>query len=165
MLYEPSILMILPFVGLLLVIALAPLVCPKLWSAHYPKVSFAFAAMTLCYYLFYSTFSRQKDSASYRNEYISFIALIGSLFVVSGGIHISVKGESKPGENTLFLLIGAVTANLLGTTGASMLLIRPWIRMNKYRITAYHIVFFIFIVSNVGGCLTPIGDPPYFWAI
>ena len=96
------------------------------------------------------------------HEYVSFIALIGSLFVVSGGIHINVKGEATPLKNVLFLLIGAIVANLLGTTGASMLLIRPWIRMNKYRITAHHIVFFIFIVSNVGGCLTPIGDPPLF---
>lgn len=162
MLYEPSIWMILPFVGLLLVIAFAPLVCPKFWGAHYPKISFAFAVITLCYYLFILPSPAKKTVLHTANEYISFIALIGSLFVVSGGIHISVKGESKPGENTLFLLIGAVTANLLGTTGASMLLIRPWIRMNKYRITAYHIVFFIFIVSNVGGCLTPIGDPPLF---
>jgi Na+/H+ antiporter NhaD/arsenite permease-like protein len=64
--------------------------------------------------------------------------------------------------NVVFLLIGAVIANVIGTTGASMLLIRPWIRMNKYRITSFHVVFFIFIVSNVGGCLTPIGDPPLF---
>src|SRR5206468_3988727 len=96
------------------------------------------------------------------HEYFSFIALIGSLFVVSGGIHISVKGEATPLANVVFLFIGAVIANLLGTTGASMLLIRPWLRMNKYRVTAHHIVFFIFIVSNIGGCLTPIGDPPLF---
>ncbi|MEJ7839838.1 MAG: sodium:proton antiporter, partial [Thermomicrobiales bacterium] len=64
--------------------------------------------------------------------------------------------------NCLYLLIGAVLANVIGTTGASMLLIRPWLRMNKYRVTAFHVVFFIFIVSNVGGCLTPIGDPPLF---
>jgi Na+/H+ antiporter NhaD/arsenite permease-like protein len=96
------------------------------------------------------------------HEYVSFIALIGSLYVVSGGIHIRVKGEATPLVNTVFLLVGAVIANLLGTTGASMLLIRPWIRMNKYRITGYHIVFFIFLVSNVGGCLTPVGDPPLF---
>src|SRR5262249_40594290 len=95
-------------------------------------------------------------------EYIKFIALIGSLFVVSGGIHINVKGQATPLANVTFLLIGAVSANVLGTTGASMLLIRPWLRMNKYRLTAYHVVFFIFIVSNVGGCLTPIGDPPLF---
>jgi len=81
---------------------------------------------------------------------------------VSGGIHINVKGEATPLVNTVFLGIGAVVANLLGTTGASMLMIRPWLRMNKYRITALHVVFFIFIVSNVGGCLTPIGDPPLF---
>ncbi|HTH46105.1 MAG TPA: sodium:proton antiporter [Candidatus Limnocylindria bacterium] len=96
------------------------------------------------------------------HEYVSFIALIGSLYVVSGGIHISVRGETTPGFNTGFLLIGALMANLLGTTGASMLLIRPWLRMNKYRLTGHHVVFFIFIVSNVGGCLTPIGDPPLF---
>src|SRR5262249_30503462 len=95
-------------------------------------------------------------------EYVQFIALIGSLFVVSGGIHINVKGEATPLANVVFLFIGAVTANVLGTTGASMLLIRPWLRMNKYRVTGHHVVFFIFVVSNVGGCLTPIGDPPLF---
>ena len=96
------------------------------------------------------------------HDYTSFIALIGSLFVVSGGIHISVKGEATPLGNVVFLFIGAVVANVLGTTGAAMLLIRPWIRMNRYRVTAHHIAFFIFIVANVGGCLTPIGDPPLF---
>jgi Na+/H+ antiporter NhaD/arsenite permease-like protein len=96
------------------------------------------------------------------HEYVSFIALIGSLFIVAGGIHIRVRGESTPLRNTLFLACGAVLANFIGTTGASMLMIRPWIRMNKYRITAFHVVFFIFIVSNAGGALTPIGDPPLF---
>src|SRR5262249_39115554 len=79
-----------------------------------------------------------------------------------GGILIHVKGESTPWGNVVFLALGAVLANVLGTTGASMLLIRPWLRSNKYRITAHHVVFFIFIVANVGGCLTPIGDPPLF---
>ena len=106
--------------------------------------------------------AHQPARAASGTEYVSFIALIGSLFVVSGGIHINVKGEATPLKNVLFLFVGAVLANVLGTTGASMLLIRPWIRMNKYRITAHHVVFFIFIVSNVGGCLTPIGDPPLF---
>ena len=82
--------------------------------------------------------------------------------MVSGGIYIRVKGEATPTRNCLYLIVGAVLANVLGTTGASMMLIRPWIRMNKYRITGFHIPFFIFIVSNVGGCLTPIGDPPLF---
>jgi len=81
---------------------------------------------------------------------------------VSGGIHIRVKGEATPLDNVVFLGVGGVVANVLGTTGASMLLIRPWLRMNKYRVTGHHVVFFIFIVSNIGGCLTPIGDPPLF---
>src|SRR4030095_5518236 len=95
-------------------------------------------------------------------EYFSFITFIGALFVVAGGIHLRTKGEATPTVNTLFLGAGAVLANLLGTTGASMLLIRPWIRMNKYRFNALHAAFFIIVVSNVGGCLTPIGDPPLF---
>lgn len=81
---------------------------------------------------------------------------------MSGGIHIQVRGETTPTFNTAFLFLGALLANLLGTTGASMLLIRPWLRMNQYRLTEHHVVFFILIVSNVGGCLTPIGDPPLF---
>jgi Na+/H+ antiporter NhaD/arsenite permease-like protein len=152
--------MILPFGVLLATFALAPLLAPKWWHRHYPKVACSLGAITVCYYLFGLHAHSRVLHVAY--EYISFIALIGSLFVVSGGIHINVKGEATPGVNVAFLLIGALIANVLGTTGASMLLIRPWIRMNKYRVTAHHIVFFIFIVSNVGGCLTPIGDPPLF---
>jgi len=150
----------LPFGMLLTAIALAPLCFADWWGRHYAKVSFALAAVVVLYYcLGLGASTKVLQTAE---EYISFIALIGSLFVVSGGIHINVKGEATPLANTLFLLTGAVLANLLGTTGASMLLIRPWLRMNKYRVTAHHVVFFIFIVSNVGGCLTPIGDPPLF---
>jgi Na+/H+ antiporter NhaD/arsenite permease-like protein len=157
---DPNPWMILPFGILLAAIALMPLLAGEWWSKHYTKVALGLAVITLCYYLFVlHARSRVLDVA---HEYVSFIALIGSLFVVSGGIHIAVKGEATPFTNVVFLFVGAVLANLLGTTGASMLLIRPWIRMNKYRITAHHIVFFIFIVSNVGGCLTPIGDPPLF---
>ena len=152
--------MILPFVALLAAIALAPLFFSDWWSKHYPKVAIGLGAITVTYYLF--GLHAQERVLHVAHEYVSFIALIGSLFVVSGGIHLNVKGEATPRANTVFLLVGAVVANLLGTTGASMLLIRPWIRMNKYRITAHHIVFFIFVVSNVGGCLTPIGDPPLF---
>ena len=156
----PNPLMILPFVILLGTIALAPLLAGNWWLKHYPKVAIGLGAITLGYYLFgLHAGTRVLHVAQ---EYVSFIALIGSLYVVSGGIHIRVKGEATPLTNVIFLLIGALLANVLGTTGASMLLIRPWIRMNKYRITAHHIVFFIFIVSNVGGCLTPIGDPPLF---
>ena len=154
--------MILPFGLLLGVIALAPLVFAGWWARHYPKVSFGLGAVTLAYYLAFLPKAAVQTVGHTAHEYFSFIALIGSLFVVSGGIHITVKGAATPWENVVFLFVGAVIANLLGTTGASMLLIRPWLRMNKYRVTAHHVVFFIFIVSNVGGCLTPIGDPPLF---
>jgi len=157
---QPHTWMIVPFVILLMSIALAPLFFAEFWHKHYPKVALILAAITISYYLGY--LKAPEKVLHVGHEYISFIALIGSLFVVSGGIHIMVKGEATPLANVVFLLIGAVIANVLGTTGASMLLIRPWIRMNKYRITAHHIVFFIFIVSNIGGCLTPIGDPPLF---
>jgi len=159
---QPNPWMILPFGVLLGTIALAPLFLADWWSRHYPKVALSLAAITLTYYGFFLPSAARTTMAHTAHDYLSFIALIGSLFVVSGGIHLSVKGEATPWANTVFLFIGAVVANVLGTTGASMLLIRPWLRMNKYRITAHHVVFFIFIVSNVGGCLTPIGDPPLF---
>jgi len=149
-----------PFVALLAAIALAPLFFANWWSKHFLKVTLVLAAVPLLYYLFWlRAHERVIHTAT---EYISFICLIGSLFVISGGIHINVKGEATPGVNVLFLLIGALVSNVLGTTGASMLLIRPWLRMNKYRLTAHHVIFFIFIVSNVGGALTPVGDPPLF---
>ena len=157
---DPNPWMIVPFGVLLAAIAIAPLFFADWWHKHYPKVAYSLGAIILAYYLIgLKGHERVWHTAA---EYVSFIALIGSLFVVSGGIHINVKGEATPLVNVVFLFAGAVVANLFGTTGASMLLIRPWLRMNKYRITAHHVVFFIFIVSNVGGCLTPIGDPPLF---
>lgn len=160
--YAPNPWMILPFGLLLGLIALAPLFFANWWARHYPKVALSLAAVTLGYYLFGLPAGAAETARQTGAEYVSFIALIGSLFVVSGGIHINVKGEATPTGNVLFLLTGALLANVLGTTGASMLLIRPWLRMNKFRVTGLHVVFFIFIVSNVGGCLTPIGDPPLF---
>ena len=152
--------MILPFALLLGAMALAPLLAAGWWSRHYPKVSLGLGAIVLGYYFLGLQASVRVWHVAH--DYTSFIALIGSLFVVSGGIHINVKGEATPLANVVFLFIGAVIANVLGTTGAAMLLIRPWIRMNRCRVAAYHIAFFIFIVANVGGCLTPIGDPPLF---
>jgi Na+/H+ antiporter NhaD/arsenite permease-like protein len=153
-----------PFALLLLLIAIAPLSPPRAkhwWEHNYFFVSLGLAAVVAVYYLL-----RVPDGSAAlihsAHEYVSFIALIGSLFIVAGGIHIKVKGEATPLANVVFLLVGAVLANFVGTTGASMVLIRPYIRMNKIRISAFHIVFFIFIVSNVGGALTPIGDPPLF---
>lgn len=152
--------MVLPFTGLLAALALAPLFFADWWGRHYGKVTFGLAAATLvCYLAGLHAYGRVLHTAS---EYVSFICLVGSLFVISGGIHINVKGEATPAVNVLFLLIGALTANVLGTTGASMLLIRPWLRLNKYRLTSHHVLFFIFLVSNVGGSLTPVGDPPLF---
>ena len=157
---EPHPAMILPFVLMLLSIAAMPFIHKHWWELHYPKVAVGLGLITTVYYV---VFLRNPGRMLHvAHEYVSFIALIGGLFVIAGGIHIHVKGEAKPWVNCLFLLIGAVLSNFIGTTGASMLLIRPWIRMNKYRITAFHVVFFIFVVSNVGGCLTPIGDPPLF---
>ena len=149
-----------PFVLLLLCIALMPLLAAQFWEHHYPKIALGLGMVTAGYYLFV-----MKDTHALHHaaaEYISFMALVGSLYVISGGIEINVKGEATPMANTIFLAVGAILSNLIGTTGASMLLIRPWIRSNKYRITGLHIVMFVFIVSNCGGCLTPIGDPPLF---
>jgi Na+/H+ antiporter NhaD/arsenite permease-like protein len=152
--------MVAPFVALLAAIALAPIFFANWWGRHNVKVTFGLAAVTLVYY--FAGLHAQERVLHTGMEYVSFICLIGSLFVVSGGIHINVKGEATPVANVIFLLIGALAANVLGTTGASMILIRPWLRMNKYRLAAHHVVFFIFIVSNVGGSLTPVGDPPLF---
>jgi Na+/H+ antiporter NhaD/arsenite permease-like protein len=157
---NPPLLLALPFGVLLAGIALAPLFFAAWWSNHYGKVAGALAVVVIGYYV--AVLHGAPHVAHTASEYISFICLVGSLFVISGGIHINVKGEATPPVNVLFLSIGAVVANVLGTTGASMLLIRPWLRMNKYRLTGHHVIFFIFIVSNVGGCLTPVGDPPLF---
>ncbi len=156
----PPLWLLAPFALLILGIALGPLLLASWWHHRYPWVSVLLTLLVSGYYLLVR--HNPDPLITSLQEYISFLALIGSLFVVSGGIRIGVVGEATPFRNVLFLLIGAVLANLLGTTGASMLLIRPWIRMNKYRITGFHIVFFIFIIANVGGCLTPIGDPPLF---
>ncbi|PTY07243.1 sodium:proton antiporter [Opitutaceae bacterium EW11] len=156
--------MIVPFGLLLLLIATMPLTphgVKSLWERFYPLVSIGLGLFVVGYYLLRIP-AGGETIVHTLSEYVSFICLIGSLFVVSGGIHLKVKGEATPLDNVIFLAIAAVLANVFGTTGASMVLIRPWIRMNKIRITAYHIVFFIFVVSNVGGALTPIGDPPLF---
>jgi len=151
---------VLPFIFLLSLIALAPLFFANWWGGHYGKVACGLGLLLILYYVV--RLHATDHVITVACDYARFIALIGSLFVVSGGIHITVKGEATPLANVTFLLLGAILSNLLGTTGASMLLIRPWLRMNKYRITGHHIIFFIFIISNVGGCLTPIGDPPLY---
>ncbi|MCC7202759.1 MAG: sodium:proton antiporter [Nitrospirae bacterium] len=166
--------MIIPFALLLCAIAVMPFLNRHWWEHNYHLVSFGLGLLVILYYLIYirasNGFADVTGITSYGwhklihtgVEYYSFIALIGSLFVVSGGIFIRVNNNSTPLVNTAILLIGAIAANFLGTTGASMLLIRPFLRINKDRVKGYQVVFFIFIVSNIGGSLTPIGDPPLF---
>ena len=157
---EPHVFMVAPFVALLLAIALMPFVAKHWWEHNFQKVSVGLGFVVVAYYLF--VLHNGPRMLTTAVEYAGFIALIGSLFVIAGGVHINMTGRSTPAVNTGLLALGAILANLIGTTGASMLLIRPFLRINKYRIAAYHVVFFIFIVSNIGGALTPIGDPPLF---
>ncbi len=153
-------LMITPFALLLLAIAVMPFIAKHWWENNYPKVSIGLGLISIGYYLIgIDNVTRMMHSLG---EYISFIILIGSLFVVAGGIHIRLRGKSTPIKNVAFLCIGGLVANVLGTTGASMIMIRPFMRVNHYRLKPFHIVFFIFIISNIGGALTPIGDPPLF---
>ncbi|MEO9872739.1 sodium:proton antiporter [Ekhidna sp.] len=157
---KPPMWSVIPFVLLLVMVATGPLFYPHFWHKSYPVISIILASLVCVYYLF--VLHNQHSPVHSAAEYIQFIALLTGLFVASGGILIIVDKEAKPLTNLIILAIGAVIANIIGTTGASMLLIRPFIRLNKNRIKPYHIVFFIFIVSNVGGSLTPIGDPPLF---
>jgi len=151
---------VIPFVLLLVMIATGPLFYDHFWHKNYPLIAVLLATLVILYYLFvlHNTHGPVEALA----EYIQFIALIASLYVASGGIMINIDKRATPWANVLLLVVGAIISNIIGTTGASMLLIRPFIRLNKGRIKAYHIIFFIFMVSNVGGALTPIGDPPLF---
>jgi Na+/H+ antiporter NhaD/arsenite permease-like protein len=155
----------LPFAGILLSIALMPLLAMRLWHHHYGKIT---AAWALAFVLPFA-WSQGLGSAGEAlvhvlfGEYIPFILLLTALFTVAGGIYIRGNLHGSPALNALLLLIGAVLASFMGTTGASMLMLRPLIRANDNRQHKAHvIVFFIFIVSNAGGSLTPLGDPPLF---
>ena len=167
--FVPPVWTVLPFVGILLSIALFPLLAPHFWEHHFPKVSaFWLVVAVLCMIVsvpaddhFARIYAQEFFSTS--EEYVSFIILLGSLFVISGGIYISGNLPGRPALNTVMLAIGTLLASLIGTTGAAMLLIRPLIRSNEKRKSQVHLViFFIFLVCNIGGTLTPIGDPPIF---
>src|SRR2546421_4059662 len=151
----------LPFVALLLAIALAPLAAPTWWHHNRNKALVAFLiSVPVLLYLGRTEIGRQLLLEK-AHEYAGFIVVIGALFMITGGIHIEGSLAGTPLVNTAMLSIGAVLANVLGTTGASVLLIRPLLRANKRRKRVAHIViFFIFIVANCGGLLTPMGDPP-----
>lgn len=154
-----------PFAGLLLSIALVPLLAPIFWHHHFGKVA---AGWALAFLLpFAAVFGAGAAAIHFVHallgEYLPFILLLTALFTVAGGIFIRGNLHGSPGLNTVLLAIGAVLASFMGTTGASMLMIRPLIRANDNRQHKSHVVvFFIFIVSNAGGSLTPLGDPPLF---
>jgi Na+/H+ antiporter NhaD/arsenite permease-like protein len=153
----------LPFVLLLLSIALGPVVVPQWWSRHRNQALVAvLVSLPILYYLGVTLGHEGQEILGERvKEYIAFIVVIAALFVISGGVHIGGSLSGTPLANTALLGIGAVLANVAGTTGASALLIRPLLRANKSRQRRTHIVvFFIFVVSNCGGLLTPLGDPP-----
>lgn len=156
---------ILPFVGILLSIAVFPLAAPHFWHHHYGKVAAFWAIALIIPFLLVKGFNITFHEVMHTLllEYIPFIVLIGSLFTVAGGIYIRGNLHGSPATNTSLLAIGAGIASFVGTTGASMLLIRPVIRANDDRKHSVHVfVFFIFLVSNIGGSLTPLGDPPLF---
>jgi len=152
---------IVPFIGLLLSIAILPLVASHWWEDHQHKawVGLAWSIPIVLVIL-------QNQPAAFGetfHDYLAFIALLGSLFVVAGGIVLDGDLRATPAINAGFLAVGAVLANVIGTTGASMVLIRPFLRTNRERRNIAHLpIFFIFAVSNIGGCLTPLGDPPLF---
>ena len=160
-----SIRWLIPFLGILLSIAIVPLINPSFWHHHYGKIS-AFWGI-LFFLCFAISFSPQLIILGllevYLHEFLPFIMLLLALFIVSGGILIEGKLVGSPKLNFIILFIGTILASIMGTTGASMLLIRPIIRANHWRKNKLHIIiFFIFLISNIGGSLTPIGDPPLF---
>ena len=160
-----GIIWIVPFVGILLSIAIFPLVAPDIWHHHFGKISLFWGASFVFPFLMKEGVSVTLYEILHVSllEYIPFIILLLALFTISGGVRLTGSLVGTPVVNTLIILIGTVLASWMGTTGAAMLLIRPLIRANELRKNKTHIiVFFIFLVANIGGSLTPLGDPPLF---
>lgn len=156
---------IIPFVGILLSIAVFPLLAPDFWHHHFGKVSAFWAVAFLVPFTiaFGASIAVFEVIHVLLLEYIPFIILLLSLFTVAGGVRVRGRLVGTPVLNVTILLIGTILASLMGTTGAAMLLIRPLMRANENRRYRVHtIVFFIFLVANIGGSLTPLGDPPLF---
>lgn len=155
----------LPFIGLLLTIATGPLLFPKFWHAHYGKLATFWAAVVLIPLALAFGFSSAWSAFVHAAlaEYMSFIVLLFALYTVAGGILVTGRVRGTPLNLTIFLAVGASIASFVGTTGAAMILIRPVLRaIEERRHRAHVVVFFIIIVANVGGALTPLGDPPLF---
>jgi Na+/H+ antiporter NhaD/arsenite permease-like protein len=160
-----SLLMCVPFVGLILSIALLPLIVPKLWHKHYGKIAFGWlvaGAWSIGHFLSPETAVRSISHALVE-EYAPFVCIVFALYTISGGLRVHVHANPTPLLNTILLFLGAIFANLVGTAGATMILIRPFLKLNHHRANRTHqVIFFIFAVSNIGGTLTPLGDPPLF---
>ncbi|HEY4406003.1 MAG TPA: sodium:proton antiporter [Xanthobacteraceae bacterium] len=155
----------LPFIGILLTIAVAPRLAPRLWQRHYGKLAFAWAALAIVPLA--ALYDLPTALAAFLHtmlaDYMSFIVLLFSLYVVAGGILVTGNLRGTPLVNTAILALGTLMASLVGTTGAAMILVRPLIRANAARLhNAHVIVFFIFLAANIGGALTPLGNPPLF---
>src|SRR5215468_3158552 len=155
----------LPFLGILLTIATGPLLFPRLWHHHYGKLAFAWSVLTLAPLAIFHGIASTVAAFVHAMlaEYLSFIVLLFALYVVAGGILVTGNLRGTPLVNTAMLAFGTSIASIVGTTGAAMILIRPLLRANAARLVNVHvIVFFIFLVANIGGALSPLGDPPLF---
>jgi Na+/H+ antiporter NhaD/arsenite permease-like protein len=156
---------VLPFAGILLTIALGPLLFARLWHRHYGKFAFLFATLTLAPMaaLHGVAVARAALAHALLGDFLGFIALLFALYVVAGGILLEGTLRGTPLVNALLLAFGTMIASVVGTTGAAMILIRPLLRANAARLNNVHVVvFFIFLVGNIGGALSPLGDPPLF---
>jgi Na+/H+ antiporter NhaD/arsenite permease-like protein len=155
---------VVPFAGILLSIALFPLLAPRFWHHHYPKVALFWGlVLVIPFVLVYGGEALYEIAHVAVVDYIPFIILLGALFTIGGGIYIRGSLRGTPLVNAGILAAGTVIASLVGTTGAAMLLVRPLLRANAdRRHRAHTVVFFIFLVANIGGSLTPLGDPPLF---
>jgi Na+/H+ antiporter NhaD/arsenite permease-like protein len=155
----------LPFIGILLTIATGPLLFPKFWHHHYGKLAFVWSVLTLAPLAVWYGAPAAIAALVHAmlGEYLSFIVLLFALYVVAGGILVTGNLRGTPLVNTVILTFGTLIASLVGTTGAAMILIRPLLRANAARLHNVHVVvFFIFLVANIGGALSPLGDPPLF---
>ena len=155
----------IPFIGLLLTIATGPLLFPRIWHRHYGKLAFVWSALTVAPLA--AIYGTPTAFAAFvqvmLSEYMSFIVLLFALYVVAGGILVTGNLRGTPLVNGTILAVGTLSASIVGTTGAAMILIRPLIRANSSRLHNVHVfVFFIFLVANIGGALSPLGDPPLF---
>ena len=154
-----------PFVGILLSIATGPLFYPHLWEHHYGKFVAFWSACVIIPMLVSAGVAGATHALLHTIllEYVPFILLLFALYTIAGGIYLEGNLRGTPAANTLLLAIGTLLASFVGTTGASMIMIRPLLRANDDRVFRAHtVVFFIFLVSNIGGALTPLGDPPLF---